>query len=235
MKCWSGRLLTTLVVLFAVGGAAHADMITPWTYAWSRNPISVAADNNGTGGISLTLAPLTPGTNLAGNSDITVVNLSTFSSAPTGTVDTFTNAKYALDVHLTDMNSNQSGDLTFTGVFGGSLSTTSAQIKNTFVAPTTQSLVLGQHQYTVSLNSYVPPGLPDSTVFGSIGAHVSIADASTGGGGGSNTGGSNGGGTTVGVQDVPEPATLLLAGLALPAGLMWWRARGARRREAAND
>ena len=50
MKCWSGRLLMTLLVLLAVGGAARADMITPWTYIWTRSPISVASDGNGTGG-----------------------------------------------------------------------------------------------------------------------------------------------------------------------------------------
>jgi hypothetical protein len=232
MKCWSGRLLLTLLVSLALGVAARADMITPWSYSWTRSPISVPADNNGTGGISMTVAPLTPGTHVVGDSDINAVNLSTFSSAPAGTVDSFTNANYSLTVQLTDMNSNTSGSLTFHGFFSGTLSTTSAQIDNTFLNPLTQSIVLGQHDYTVALNTYVPPGLPDSTTFGSIGAHVSITDSiidpPPGSGGGGGTGG--------GVSTVPEPSTLLLAGLAVPAGLALWRVRTGRRRETtAND
>ncbi len=227
MKCWSGRPLLTLLVVLGIGGAAHADTITPWTYSWSRNPISVPSDGTGTGGISMTLSPLTPGTNLVGDSDINAVNLSTFSSAPTGTVDTFTNAKYSLTIQLTDLTSGTSGSLTFNGAFNGTLSTTSAQIDNTFLSPLTQDLVLGQHDYTVSLNSYVPPGLPSATTFGSIGAHVSIADAP------SNPQSNNGGGSP-GVSDVPEPATLLLASMAFPAGLVWWRVRG-RGRATARD
>jgi hypothetical protein len=221
----------TWLLLLVVGGAAHADMITPWTYSWSRSPLSVVADNNnGTGGISLALTPLTPGTNMVGNSDINVVNLTTFSSAPSGTPDSFTNASYSLTVQLTDLNSGQSGSLTFNGAFNGTLSTTSAQITTKFLNPITQDLVLGQHDYTVSLNSFVPPGLPDDTTAGSIGATVSINDATAPGNGGSGNGGNGGGG----VQTVPEPATLLLAGLALPAGLVWWRVRS-RGRDRSND
>jgi PEP-CTERM motif len=219
MNCWSGRLLGTLLVLATVGGTARADMITPWTYSWSRNPISVAADNNGTGGISMSLAPLTPGTNMVGDSDIIAVSLSTFSSAPSGTVDTFTNSPFSLTAHLTDLNSNQSGTLTFNGVFNGTLSQTNAQITATFLSPSTQSIVLGPNTYTVALNSFVPPGLPNATVFGDIGAHVSIEDGSGG---------------TVGIQTVPEPSTLLLVGMTLPAaGLALWRTRAGRSRLAA--
>ena len=217
MKCWSSRLLMTFLVLSAVGGAAHADMITPWTYSWSRSPVSVPADQPGTGGINMTLSPLAPGTNMVGDSDINVVNLTTFSSNSTG-VDTLTKVPYSLTVQLTDLNSGASHLLTFNGTFSGTLSTTSANITTTFLDPVTQTIQLGQHDYTVSLNSFVAPGIQADPTAGSIGAHVSITDA-------------NGGG--VGVQSVPEPTTLLLAGLALPAGLAWWRVRG--RRNAAKD
>jgi hypothetical protein len=241
MKCWSNRLLATLLVLSAFSGSARADMMTPWTYSWSRDPLSVASDGGaGTGGISLSTTPLAPGTHMTGDSDIGVVTLSTFSSAAMGHIDTFTKSPYALTIHLTDLTSGKSGDLTFNGQFNGSLSTTSADIKTTFLDPLTQSVVLGQHTYSVALNSYVPPGLPTATVFGSIGAHVSI-DAASGNNGGGNDGGSSGngggnGGSGPGVSDAPEPSTLLLAGLALPAaGLAWWRARGLRGRAPQDD
>jgi len=88
----------------------------------------------------------------------------------------------------------------------------------------------------VALNSYVPPGLPTATVFGSIGAHVSIDPGAGGGGGGGDGGGDGGAGGGGGVQDVPEPSTLLLAGLAVPAaGLAWLRARGLRGRGTRGD
>jgi hypothetical protein len=222
MKCWSSRLLLTLLVLMSIAGAARADMMIPWTYTVSRSPITVPADtsNNSTGGINMSVSPLAPGTNVIGDSDISVVKLTTTSSNTTG-VDTFTNAHYSLTIALTDLSGSTpaTGSVTFNGVFHNStLNTTSADIKNTFLDPTTQNIILNGHDYTVSLNSYVAPGIPDDPTAGSIGAHVSITDA-----------------TGVGsVQSVPEPSTLLLAGLALPAGLAWWRARG-RRRDAAND
>ncbi len=235
MKCWSGRMLATLLVLLGVGGAAHADQI-PWTYSWSRNPISVAADNSGTGGVSLTLVPMV-GTNMVGDSaGITAVTLSTFSSAPTGTVDTFTNAQFSLGIHLTDVNSGDSGDLSFTGMFNGTLSPTVSQITTTFQDATSKSITLGQNKYTVAFASDKAPGLPDATSFGDIVYGVSITGASTttGNPGTGDTGNNNPGNGGGSVQDVPEPSTMLILGIALPAGLAWWRTRGTRRRETAN-
>jgi hypothetical protein len=222
MKHWTRYAIATSLVLATVGGA-RADMITQWTYSWDTNPLSVAANGGAmTGGINLTALPLAAGATMTGDSNIPAVNLSTFSAAPTGMFDTFNKAPYALLFRLTDTTSGQSGNLTFNGQFDGTLSTTSAQIGNTFLSPGTQTLVLGQHTYTVALNSYVAPGLPSATVFGSIGAHVSI-DGVTSPPPPPPT--PSGGGTGVGVSDAPEPSTLLLAGLTLPAGLVWWRAR----------
>jgi hypothetical protein len=230
MKCWLGRFLATLLLLFWVGGTARADLMVPWTYTWSRNPLSVAADNDGTGGVSLTLSPLAAGTNLTGDNEIKAVSLSTFSSAPTGTVDTFSSSPYSLTVHLTDLNSGATGALTFSGQFNGTLSATTASISNTFLSPSSQSIVLGQDDYTVTLNSYLAPNQPNSTTFGYIQADVTITPAT----GSTNTGNGNTG-NSGGVQAVPEPSTLLLAGLALPAGLAWWRVRSGRGRDKAND
>jgi hypothetical protein len=210
MKCYLSRVVATLLLLVSAG-CARADMITPWTYSWSANPISVEANNpTPSGSVNMTVTPLAPGVHMTGDSDINAVNLSTNSSVM-GSNDTFTDAPYSLKIHLTDLASSQSGDLTFNGEFNGTLNATTANIATTFLDPKTQTLVLGEHTYTVALNSYVPPGGPPQTVFGSIGAHVSIAD-STGGGGGN-------------VHDVPEPSALVLAGLTLPVGLVWWRAR----------
>jgi hypothetical protein len=212
MKRYLSRVAAMLLLLVPAG-AARADLITTWTYSWSANPISVEANGpNPSGAVNMAVTPLAPGTHLTGDSDINAVNLSTNSSVM-GSNDTFTHAPYSLSIHLTDLASNQSGDLTFKGEFNGTLDAATANITTTFLDPKTQSVVLGQHTYTVALNSYVPPGGPPQTVFGAIGAHVSIADATTPGAGGG------------GVSDAPEPSALLLAALALPAALACRRVR----------
>jgi hypothetical protein len=198
--------------------SARADTIQ-WGFAWTRNPVSVPSDGNGTGGISLTLGQGLP---MTGDSDITAINLSTFSSAPKGTIDHFTNAPFSLGLTLND-SSGQTGQTSFTGVFNGTLTPTSAQITASFDRMPHQ-LTIGSHLYTVALTSYAAPGIPDSTTFGSIGAHVSVVDASSGGPPAIGGGGAPGGGGGPGITDVPEPTSLLLAGLATPAiGLACWR------------
>lgn len=229
MYRWTSRLPLSLLVLLSIGGATRADLITaPWTYTWSA-PTSVAATNDPSGGITMTLSPLAAGTTLTGSSDINAVRLTTFSTASANSPDVFNDAKYSLTINLKDITSGATGQLIFQGEFGPSstqtsvLSTTNVNIQNTFLSPSTQTVKLGNYDYTVSLNTYVPPGLPGSITSGSIGADVTIAPATSGGGGGT------------GVQDVPEPSTLLLTSLAVPAGLAWWRTRALRRREETND
>jgi hypothetical protein len=194
MKCWFGRLLTITCLLF-VATNVRADAIQ-WSYAWSRNPVSVPSDGNGTGGISLTLSPSN------GNSDITAVNLSTFSSAPLGTTDHFTHAPFKLGLSITDKASGNSDTTSFSGVFDGTLTPTSAGITATF-DQTPHKLTIGKHLFTVALTKYTAPGIPDSPTVGSIMAHLTAADAT---GGGLPTGGGGGGGI-INLNDVPEPAT----------------------------
>jgi hypothetical protein len=223
MKCWFGRLLT-LTSLFFVATAARADTIQ-WSYAWTRSPLSVPSDANGTGGISLTLGQGLP---MTGSSDITAVNLSTFSSAPVGTTDHFTNSPFTLGLTVKDTASGKSATTSFMGVFNGSLTPNSSSITATY-DHTVHQLTLGSNLYSIQLTSYVAPGIPDSTAVGSIGAHVSVTLATVDGGnhGGGNT---SGGGGSVGVSDAPEPTSLLLAGLASPALCLacWRRVRATR-------
>ena len=228
MKCWLGRLLT-FTCLLVLTSSVRADAIQ-WSYTWSRNPVSVPSDGNGTGGISLALGQPTP---VSGDSDITAVNLSTFSSAPKGTIDTFTHVPFTLNLSINDSASGNTGQTSFTGVFDGTLTPTSAQITATF-DQTPHKLAIGNNLFTVALNSFAAPGIPDSTTFGSIGAHVSVVAASSGGNNGGATGGNNGGGGSgsgggnvgggPGISEVPEPTSLTLAGLGAPVvGLAIWR------------
>jgi hypothetical protein len=219
-------LAVTFVFLGFAGSTARADLIT-WSYNWGSNPLSISADGASTGGISLS----TPTGSVTGSSDIVAANLSTFSSALPGTLDTFTNKGYTLNLTLTDGPSGASGTLSFNGAFNGTLSPTSAQITNTFSGSTTGSLHLGNDNYVVTIGPYSAPGIPGSANLGSIGAHVEVTPdvisqppppppppPPTGN-------------PPPVIDQAPEPATLVLAALSLPvlgAVRGWRRLKGKR-------
>jgi hypothetical protein len=198
---------SALVLTLMAGSQVRADFI-PWTYDWHRNPIAVAADAGGTGGISLTNEP----TNHAvGSSDIVATNLRSFSDASPSHPDTFTNKIYSLILTLTDPASKQSGKLIFTGELNGTVTANSADITNTWLSQTTQTLTLGHNTFTVSMNPFSPPGPPSATNAGGVSTHVTVSPDGGGGGGG-------------GPPHAPEPSTLALSGLGLSfLGLASWR------------
>src|SRR5262249_2048655 len=123
----------------------------------------------------------------------------------------FTNAAYNVTVELTDVDTNLHGQLTFDGAFNGTLTGTSSKITNTFTGPQTQSVTLGLHQYTVTIGPYLPPGAPNSTLPGGIGASVTVQTLAD------STGNPDGGPVT---HPSPEPSSMLLAGLGCSALLL---------------
>jgi hypothetical protein len=188
------------IALFCLSaGAARADHID-WLYSWSRSPDKVYADGSTTSYIALTSEGEVPA---GGNTDVVAANLSVFSDAPDTTPANFTNKPYTLTLTLTDSDSNAVGSLVFTGEFNGQVTSDSSNVGILFTGHNTQSLTLGEHLYTVTMDAYAPPGPPGSTNVGSIGAHATVA-----------------------VQTLAEPSSLLLAALALPAGVFWRRRRG---------
>jgi hypothetical protein len=200
------RGATALLLLLAVGPAGRADPIT-WSYSWSNSPTNIAADAPGG---YLTLSNEAPQT-ATGNSDIVATNIQGHSSAPTTKPDTFTAKPYTLTLTLTDQASGASGSLDFTGALSGVLSASSAHVTNTFTGPTTQTLVLGDNRYTVTIGTYTAPGPPGSANPGSIGATAVVS-----------------------IFQLPEPAAVALAAL---GGLLTLarRRRGAGFQRAIRD
>jgi hypothetical protein len=206
----STLLFTSAVVaMISLGGSVRADLID-WSYTWTNTPPVVTG---GTGGVTLTTQP----TSLLaeGNSDIVATNMSIFSSANPKTPDSLSGGNYTLQLAITDGTSNTTGTFTFTGQLSGTYSQQNSNITNTFTSPTVVSQVIGNNTYQVTIGPFSPPGPPTSTTLtGSIAAFVQVTAGNNGGGGG----------TTV--QDVPEPTTMLLAGLGLSfLGGAAWRKR----------
>ena len=195
------RLFAAALVLCLLAGArARADFIN-WDYSWNPSSSAILADNPTLGRITLSSAS----GEAVGNSYIVATNLRTLSSADPSSPATFTNVAYGLGLTILDEASGQTGTLNFSGTFDGTLSSKSAIISNAFTGPTTQSVQLGDHLYTVQIGPFAPPGPPTATIAGSISALANVA-----------------------VKDVPEPSTLLLSGLCLSlcgAGWWWRRAR----------
>jgi hypothetical protein len=237
------RLLTPaalLTLLFLTGARANAGPVDPttaqWTYnftpgtvvpsgtpgavqvspgVWVNQINAVPADAPGTGGVSFTNEPQK---SVTGSSDVVASNLRVFSSAdPTAPDKLSSGGGYSFVLVMMDKASGDSAVLTFTGKLSGTFSAGNSNITNAFTGQTTQSVVLGKFDYTVSFpsNNFSPPGPPLASNAGSISAHVSLAPASGGGGGGG-----------PGPATVPEPSTLLLSGLGLAlAGAAGWRKR----------
>jgi hypothetical protein len=152
---------------------------------------------------------------VTGNSSLVATNIGTVSR---GGTFTFTNRPYSLSLYILDSDSQKYGKLTFSGVFNGTLDFDSAHITNTFTGPQIQSVVIGNHLYTVQIGSFTPPGPPQNymNAFGSIGAQATVTTID-GGDHNSPPG-----------MATPEPSTLVLSGLCLSlcgAGWWWRRAR----------
>jgi hypothetical protein len=193
------QLFAATVALLLAGASVRADVVTtpvPWTYSWQRNPVSIAADGSGTGGVSLTSEALPK--QAAGSSDIVATNLRIFSSAAAGTPDQLsTNGAYTLSLTITDTNSGESGTVTFTGKLSGTFSAGSSLITNAFNSPTSEVLTLGGNTFTTTIGPYSPPGPPSASNAGSIAAHVDL----------------NGSGIIV--NNSPEPSSIVLSCLGL--------------------
>lgn len=202
MKCSPVALGGAAWVLLLFGTSdAHAELIQ-WSYNWSRTPTQVAANSPGTGYISLTDQGMQ---SAAGNSYLVATNLQAHSTATLQNPDVFTNKIYTLSLYLQDTVSGKSGTLSFTGELNGTLTADNSNISNKFLGQTTQSVVLGNNLYTVTIGPYTAPGPTGAVNSGSIAARAQV-QVST-------------------LFQLPEPSSCLLAVVGALGSLAYVRLR----------
>jgi hypothetical protein len=208
-----------VVLLAFVVGGVHAEPIHRW---------AVFGEAQGGGGGELVLTSQLEGSveflrgsgvSDSTSADVDVLALGAFYRGTVIGEDFFDNVHrgdgfYTLSLELVDDFAGprqSSGHLAFTGVIGGTMTPTTADLTNTFTGETTKSLWLNGNAYTVTVGPFVapsPPG-PLQRWDGRIGAHVEVRP-----------------------KESPEPTGLALAGLgaSLLGGAAW---RAWRRRRAA--
>ncbi len=210
----TGRFaLAAVALVLSTSGVGRAE--PSWSYTWERGPAVIAADQPGTGGISL--APFATAT-VTGSRFIQASTFTTFSSASTEP-DHFTHGAYFLTLHLTDLTSRATDAVTFRGEFDGALTATSSSLAHTFTGALSQTVTLGDYDYkvTIGLDPVLPA--PDSTVVTTLGAQVDVS---------AHDGGQHPGN----IVSTPEPPTCLLALLAVPVLALGWR-KGKRPAQAS--
>jgi len=209
--------------------AARADYF--YNFAPITNP-TVLSDHSGMG-IVVNNQPQVGPVSANQNSNVVAATLSTFINPGVTGSDTFSTGQTST-IQLTVTDGTQHASVNFGLKFSGSLSANSSQIGVTFdngQTSETKSLTVNGNQYSVVLNSIVPPGIPGAppgtvggvqgAIPGSIGGQI-LAGIQVGGGGGGTGGG--GGGTTTPPSSAPEPSTLVLSALgAAFFGMGGWR------------
>lgn len=201
-------LASMLALCLFSESSVRADLIS-WSYQFPEST-SLAADNFAPGRINITAAP-SGSVSSAPNSPVTLVaSYVTYeSSAPSTNPVYFSNGGYVSELYLRDTASQQWGKVVFSGLFDGSLSNDTVLMSHTFTGSTETSLILGMHRYTVEIGPYVPSpsAYATSSSPGKIEVTVTASDLPP--------------------QQTPEPSSLFLAALAIPAfGLISRRCTG---------
>lgn len=187
-------LLTALVVLSA--GQAKAELVD-YSYQWSVAPGSVLP--GGTGSVTLATAPDGSAMSTIGSPTPTLIPGATVTttSAATNVPDVFS-VSFNMTVMLKDTASGATGSLTFKGHISGQLTATSATLNSIFDNPLTQTLTLGSHVYTVTIDpALLALPAPGSTTPASINALVTVNNASNP------------------IPKAPEPSSLVLGATAV--------------------
>jgi len=212
MKQFLTTALAALALMLTTGLGVRAEPVPPaslaWTYNFTPGAPAVFGDGTPSAGVTFTNEPTKPGTV---NTDVVATNLSVFSTASSSSPNTLTTSgAYSLTLVLSanDNGTIFSAPLTFMGKLGGSFASDSSNITNTPGPNSTQSVTLGSYTFTVTVGAYTPPGPPNQTLTGALGAHIDVS-------------------TVTLSEQAPEPGTMLMSclGLGLLGGAAWRRKR----------
>jgi hypothetical protein len=222
--------LGAAAALLLSSSAARAQPITSnQIISWSYGASSAVNPDDGTNTVYNTNNPLktskiefdagSGNVSANGSSAIIIYNLKTLSTQSPSTPDTFQNVPFNLSITLSDSAALKSGTpstgvVTFSGLYnatnvssGGALPGSNGGITWTTPMATANPITLGTaatgyNSYSVQIASWTPPGAPSSNP-GSIEAIVTVTPGTSG--------------TGQPPPTTPEPTSLVLAGLALPA------------------
>jgi hypothetical protein len=182
------RLSAFALLMFAVP-SVRADQIS-WNYDFSS---TTSVQSTGAPG-SVVLTPFKG--SITGSepmmTTITAANLQAFSSAAAGNPARFNNAEYTLTMRLTDASSGLAVAVTFEGVLNGTVSAAGSSLTNTFIGQKSFTYNLDHHIYDIAVGFVKDPGAPGSGDLGRINVNVSV-------------------------HHNPEPSSLLLCALGVPA------------------
>ncbi len=207
MSSRSIRLPAAVVVLWLSAAVVARAGYLDWSYTWERDPFAVSSNAGGQGGIASLKLPTLPAGGGPGASPVAPMIIVAGTNA-LGTAqspaDAFHNAAYTVTLTVTDDQTNVSHPFVFQGLLNGSMTTSLVHLASSFGGGDQQSFVISGRQYTVTLG-FAAQDAPSTAFAGEITASVQVGDPTH-------------------TASTPEPASLVLAGLAFPAlGLTAWR------------
>src|SRR5262245_46310327 len=191
MRCLSIRLLLWLTVFGLLGESRALGEMVDFNFAWQLKPAPVLP--SGTGNVTFALDAGTSSAELGGTTPVFIPGATiTTNSVATVPPDSY-NTNFELTLGIKE--GTNGGTMTFKGSLTGTLTETSSNLTIKFDNPVTQRVLIGGHDYTVTIGPLlVNLPSPKADFTAKIDAQVQVANDT---------------------QNSPEPSALVLGATAL--------------------